>query len=93
MGELCADDRIIRPESNGESGSPITSTAVNHAIKKLKNNKATGTDLIAAEMLKAIDDLEQLTELCNDTIIQHRILAKRSERVNICTYHQYAKSN
>ena len=39
-----------------------------HAIKKLKNNKATGTDLIAAEMLKALDDgpIEKLTQLCNE---------------------------
>ena len=34
----------------------FTSAEMKHAIKKLKNNKATGTDLIAAEMLKALDD-------------------------------------
>ena len=46
----------------------ITSAEVKHAIKKLKNNKATGTDLIAAEMLKALDDgpIEKLTQLCNE---------------------------
>ena len=39
-----------------------------HAIKKLKNNKATGTDLIAAEILKALYDgpLGKLTQLCNE---------------------------
>ena len=39
-----------------------------HAIKKLKNNKATGTDLIAAEMLKSLDDgpIEKLTQLYNE---------------------------
>ena len=39
-----------------------------HAIKKLKNHKTTGTDLIAAEMLKALDDgpIEKLTQLCNE---------------------------
>ena len=39
-----------------------------HAIKQLKNNKATGTDLIAAEMLKALDDgrIGKLTQLCNE---------------------------
>ena len=45
-----------------------TSAEVKHAIKKLNNNKATGTDLIAAEMLKALDDgpIEKLTQLCNE---------------------------
>ena len=39
-----------------------------HVIKKLKNHKATGTDLIAAEMLKALDDgpIDKLTQLCNE---------------------------
>ena len=54
IGELYADDRVTRPEINDESGPSITSAEVKHAIKKLKNNKATGTDLIAAEMLKAL---------------------------------------
>ena len=68
MGELYADDRVTRPEINYESGHSITSTEVKHAIKKLKNNKATGTDLIAAEMLQALDDgpLGKLTQLCNE---------------------------
>ena len=63
IGELYADDRVTRPEINDESGPSITSAEVKHAIKKLKNNKATGTDLIAAEMLKALDDgpIEKLT--------------------------------
>ena len=67
IGELYADDRVTRPEINDESGPSITSAEVKHAIKKLKNNKATGTDLIAAEMLKALDDgpIEKLTQLCN----------------------------
>ena len=52
-GELYANDRVTRPEINDESGPSITSTEVKHVIKKLKNNKATGTDLIAAEMPKA----------------------------------------
>ena len=66
-GELYTDDRA-RPEINDESGPSITSTEVKHAIKKLKNNKATGTDLIAAEMLEALDDgpIEKLTQLCNE---------------------------
>ena len=58
MGERYADDRVTRPELNDESGPSITSTVVKHAIKKLKNNKATDTDLIEAEMLKALDHLE-----------------------------------
>ena len=68
MGELYADDRVTRPEINDASGPSITSTEVKHAIKKLKNNKATGTDLIAAEMLKALEDgpLGKLTQLCNE---------------------------
>ena len=67
IGELYADHRVTRPEINDESGPSITSAEVKHAIKKLKNNKATGTDLIAAEMLKALDDgpIEKLTQLCN----------------------------
>ena len=48
MGELYADDRVTRPDIDDESGPSITLTEVKHAIKKLKNNKATGTDLIAA---------------------------------------------
>ena len=68
IGELYADDRVTRPEINYESGPSITSAEVKHDIKKLKNNKATGTDLIAAEMLKALDDgpIEKLTQLCNE---------------------------
>ena len=39
-----------------------------HTIKKLKNKNATGIDVIAAEMLKALDvgPIEKLTQLCND---------------------------
>ena len=69
MGKLYADDRVTRPDIDDESCPSITSTEVKHAIKKkLKNNKATGTDLIAAEMLKALDDgpLGKLTQLCNE---------------------------
>ena len=69
IGELYADDRVTRPEINDESGPSITSAEVKHAVKKkLKNNKASGTDLIAAEMLKALDDgpIEKLTQLCNE---------------------------
>ena len=68
MRELYADDRVTRPYIDDESGPSITSTEVKHAIKKLKNNKAAGTDLIAAEMLKALDDgpLGKLTQLCNE---------------------------
>ena len=68
MGELYADDRVTRPDIDDESGPSITLTEVKHAINKLKNNKATGTDLIAAEMLKAFDDgpLGKLTQLCNE---------------------------
>ena len=61
IGELYADDRVTRPEINDESGPSITSAEVKHAIKKLKNNKATGTDLIAAEML---DENIMCTVLC-----------------------------
>ena len=56
MGELYADDRVTIPDIDDESGPSITLTEVKHAINKLKSNKATGTDLIAAEMLKALDD-------------------------------------
>ena len=68
MGELYADDRVTRPDIDDESCPSITLTEVKHAINKLKNNKATGTDLIAAEMLKALDDgpLGKLTQLCNE---------------------------
>ena len=45
-------------------------------------------------MLQALDDgpLGKLTQLCNE-IYQHKILAKRTERVNIYTYPQETKSN
>ena len=68
MGELYADDRVTRPDINDESDPSITSTEIKHAIKKLKNNTVTCTDLIAAEMLKALDDgpLGKLTQLCNE---------------------------
>ena len=58
----------VTHKQNNSMQSLITSTEVKHAIKKLKNNKATGTDLIAAEMLKALDDgpIEKLTQLCNE---------------------------
>ena len=68
MGELYAGDRVTRQEINDESWPSITSTEVKHAINKLKKNKATGTDLIAAEMLTELDDgpLGKLTQLCNE---------------------------
>ena len=56
MGELYADDRVTRPDIDDASGSLITSTEVKHAINILMKNKATATDLIAAEMMKALDD-------------------------------------
>ena len=61
---MCFEKEAL--EINGESGPLITSTEVKHGMKKLKNNKATGTDLIAAEMLKALEDepLGKLTQLC-----------------------------
>ena len=68
MGELYADDRVTRPDIDDESDPSITLTEVKHATNKLKNNKATGADLIAADMLKAFDDgpLGKLTQLCNE---------------------------
>ena len=68
LGELYADDRVTRPDINDESGPSITSTDVNTPSKKFKNSKATGTDLIAAEMMKALDDgpLGKLTQFRNE---------------------------
>ena len=68
MIELHADYRVTRPDIDDENGPSITSTEVKHAIKKLKNNKATGTDVIAVDMLKALDDgpLGKLTQMCNE---------------------------
>ena len=60
-----ADDRVTIPEINYESGPSVTSTEVKHVVKKLKNSKATGTDLIAAEIMKSLDDgpSEKLAQL------------------------------
>ena len=40
MGELYDDDRVTRPEINYESGPPITSTEVKHAIKQIKEQQS-----------------------------------------------------
>ncbi|XP_042886502.1 craniofacial development protein 2-like [Penaeus japonicus] len=54
VGELYDDERGMKPEYEGElEGPEIMREEILHAMKSMKNRKATGKDEIAIEMIKA----------------------------------------
>ena len=68
IGELYDADRDENFEIAYDSGGPeIMECEVRHALKKMKDGKATGADGIASEMINALEDygLERTTKLLN----------------------------
>jgi hypothetical protein len=69
--ELYGEDRRGEPPQIEKlSGPSILGKEVRHALEAAKNGKATGTDEISTEMLKALGDksFKRLTDLCNNDI-------------------------
>ena len=65
--DLYEDERDLAPYFATSTGEKILKEEVEHVIKMMKNGKATGSDEIPIEALKAFDEhnLEVVTELCN----------------------------
>ena len=61
------NERDLAPYFDVSPGKRILKEEAEHVIKMMKNGKATGTDEIPIEALKAFDEhnLEVVTELCN----------------------------
>ena len=65
--ELYDDDRAPMPQFEITSGQSILKEEVEKTMQSMKKGKATGSDEIATEMLRAPDDenIEVITNLCN----------------------------
>ena len=65
--ELYEDHREQMPKFAVTSGECIMKDEIQKALKSMKDGKATGTDELAAEALKALDEhnIEIITSLCN----------------------------
>ena len=65
--ELYDDHREQMPMFEVTSGASIMKEEIQKALKSMKNGKATGTDELPAEALKALDEhnIEIITSLCN----------------------------
>ena len=65
--ELYDDNRAEMPKLAMKTGYNILQEEVQKAISSMKNGKATGSDEISTEMLKALDDrnAKAITKPCN----------------------------
>ena len=65
--ELYEDHREQMPKFEVTSGTSIMKEEIQKALKSMKGGKATGTDELPAEALKALDEhnIEIITSLCN----------------------------
>ena len=65
--ELYEDHREQMPKFKVTSGVSIMKEYIQKALKSMKDGKATGTDDLPAEALKALDErnIELITSLCN----------------------------
>ena len=65
--EFYEDERDLAPYLDASTGEKILKGEVEHVIKIMKNGKATGSDEIPIEALKALDEyyLKVVTKLCN----------------------------
>ena len=65
--ELYDDDRAPMPQFEVTSGQSILKEEVEKMIQSMKKGKATGSDEISTEMLRALDDenIDVITNLCN----------------------------
>ena len=64
--ELYEDHREQMPKFEVTSGASIMKEEIQNALKSMKDGKATGTDELPAETLKALDEdnIEIITSLC-----------------------------
>lgn len=70
VSQLYEDERGVKPEFEGElEGPSILQEEIERAIKGMKNGKATGTDEMSLEIVKAAGDetIPKTTELTNQT--------------------------
>ena len=67
IGELYHVERDEKPETGNDNGQVILRSEVDHVIENLRNVKASGTDEISSQMLKALDEvgIKVITKLCN----------------------------
>ena len=65
--ELYEDHKEQMPKFEVTSGASIMKEEIQKALKSMKDGKATGTDELPAEALKALDEhnIEIITSLCN----------------------------
>ena len=65
--ELYEDHREQMPKFGVTSGASIMKDEIQKALESMKDGKATGTDELPAEALKALDEhnIEIITSLCN----------------------------
>ena len=65
--ELYEDNKKQMPKFEVTSGASIMKEEIQKALKSMKDGKATGTDELPEEALKALDEhnIEIITSLCN----------------------------
>ena len=65
--ELYEDHREQMPKFEVTSGASVMKEEIQKALKSMKDGKATGTDELPAEALKALDEhnIEIITSLCH----------------------------
>ena len=84
--DLLDDERGEMPcKTNNMLGPKILKSEVQTAVQSMKNNKAAGTDEIAAELIKSIGDfaIEKLTKMHNEIYESESIPADLSRSIFI----------
>ena len=68
VSELYNDDRGDPPEIEDDDGEEVLISEIEKAIKDLKSGKASGSDMITSEMIKALDEtgVKIIHKLVND---------------------------
>ncbi|XP_063598641.1 uncharacterized protein LOC134775115 [Penaeus indicus] len=81
--ETCLDEIDLPPPEIEES--PVVRSEIEEALKKLKCNKAPGTDNISAELMKSGGDkmIDMLLKICNRTLATGEWPTKWTESVVI----------
>ena len=62
IGELYHVERDEQLEMRNDDGQVILRSEVEHAIENLRNGKASGTDEMSNEMVKALDEVDRKVE-------------------------------
>jgi len=84
--ELFGDNGSDLPEIiKSKTGSEIIKEEVQHAIKKMKKNKASGPNNITTEMILATKDfsIDKITEIANDTYDTGKIAEDLSKSISL----------